>query len=180
MKRNWWQDKIVYQIYPMSFSDSNGDGVGDIPGIINRLDYLEQLGVDLLWISPLYPSPNRDNGYDISDYCAIHPNYGTMNDFDRLVKLAGERGIKILMDLVINHTSDQHVWFQKSRQRIDPYTDFYIWQPGQNDNNSTFPDNEGNELKKIEEQSKNSTLSVDSAKEAKDNTKIEKCHRVKY
>ncbi|NLZ66626.1 MAG: alpha-glucosidase [Clostridiaceae bacterium] len=174
MKRNWWQDKIVYQIYPMSFSDSNGDGVGDILGIINRLDYLEQLGVDLLWISPLYPSPNRDNGYDISDYCAIHPNYGTMNDFDRLVKLAGERGIKILMDLVINHTSDQHVWFQKSRQRIDPYTDFYIWQPGQNDNNSTFPDNEGNELKKIEEQSKNSTLSVDSAKEAKDNTKIEK------
>ncbi len=194
MKRNWWQDKIVYQIYPMSFCDTNGDGIGDIPGIISRLDYLKQLGVDLLWISPLYPSPNRDNGYDISDYCAIHPNYGTMDDFDLLVKLAGERGIKILMDLVINHTSNQHEWFQKSRQRIAPYTDYYIWQPARNGKKATLTDIDDIEQIETERFNNNSTLqdiatqkhdgdkkttlsgdrSSDLSKDAKNKSKVEK------
>lgn len=127
----WWQDRIVYQIYPMSFCDSNGDGIGDIKGIISKLDYLKELGVGVLWLSPLYPSPNKDNGYDISDYCAIHENFGTLADMEELLAEAKQRDLKILMDLVINHTSDQHEWFQKSRRRIEPYTDFYIWKAGE-------------------------------------------------
>lgn len=128
----WWKRKIIYQIYPMSFCDSNGDGIGDLPGIISRLDYLQRLGVGALWLSPVYPSPNKDNGYDISDYCEIHPNYGTLADMDRLIAEAKKRDIRIIMDLVINHTSDRHEWFQKSRRREEPYTDFYIWRKGEN------------------------------------------------
>lgn len=127
----WWKRKIIYQIYPMSFCDSNGDGIGDLPGIISRLDYLQRLGVGALWLSPVYPSPNKDNGYDISDYCEIHPNYGTLADMDRLIAEAKKRDIRIIMDLVINHTSDRHEWFQKSRRREEPYTDFYIWRKGE-------------------------------------------------
>ncbi len=127
----WWKQKIIYQIYPMSFCDSNGDGIGDLPGIISKLDYLQRLGVGALWLSPVYPSPNKDNGYDISDYCEIHPNYGTLADMDRLIAEAKKRDIRIIMDLVINHTSDRHEWFQKSRRREEPYTDFYIWRKGE-------------------------------------------------
>lgn len=127
----WWKQKIIYQIYPMSFCDSNGDGIGDLPGIISRLDYLQRLGVGALWLSPVYPSPNKDNGYDISDYCEIHPNYGTLADMDRLIAEAKKRDIRIIMDLVINHTSDRHEWFQKSRRREEPYTNFYIWRKGE-------------------------------------------------
>lgn len=127
----WWKRKIIYQIYPMSFCDSNGDGIGDLPGIISRLDYLQRLGVGALWLSPVYPSPNKDNGYDISDYCEIHPNYGTLADMDRLIAEAKKRDFRIIMDLVINHTSDRHEWFQKSRRREEPYTDFYIWRKGE-------------------------------------------------
>ncbi len=130
-EENWWKERIVYQIYPMSFCDSDGDGIGDIRGIISKLDYLKTLGVGILWLSPLYPSPNRDNGYDISDYCAIHENYGSLEDMDELIAQAKSLDIKIIMDLVINHTSDQHEWFQKSRRRIEPYTDFYIWKKGE-------------------------------------------------
>ena len=127
----WWKRKIIYQIYPMSFCDSNGDGIGDLPGIISRLDYLQRLGIGALWLSPVYPSPNKDNGYDISDYCEIHPNFGTLADMDRLIAEAKKRDIRIIMDLVINHTSDRHEWFQKSRRREEPYTDFYIWRKGE-------------------------------------------------
>jgi len=111
----WWQERVVYQIYPRSFQDTNGDGIGDIPGIIERLDYLRDLGIGIIWLSPVYPSPNADYGYDISDYCAINPEYGTMEDMDRLIAEAGKRDIKIIMDLVINHTSDEHPWFIQSR-----------------------------------------------------------------
>ncbi|MCL2489686.1 MAG: alpha-glucosidase [Propionibacteriaceae bacterium] len=130
MNLPWWKTSVFYQIYPRSFQDSNGDGFGDIPGIISRLDELASLGVGCLWLSPLYPSPDADNGYDIADYCAIDPRYGTLDDFDELVSQAGARGIRIIMDLVVNHTSDEHRWFQASRARVDPYTDYYIWRPG--------------------------------------------------
>lgn len=113
----------------MSFCDSNGDGIGDINGIISKLDYLKELGIGVLWLSPLYPSPDRDNGYDISDYKNIHSHYGTLSDMDALIAEAKKRDIKLLMDLVINHTSDKHEWFEKSRRRIEPYTDYYIWKP---------------------------------------------------
>ena len=131
MELEWWRQRVVYQIYPRSFCDSNGDGLGDIGGILSRLDYLKDLGVGVLWLSPLYPSPDVDNGYDISDYCDIHPQFGTLEQMDELIAEAHRRDIKIIMDLVINHTSDQHEWFQKSRQRIEPYTDFYIWRKGE-------------------------------------------------
>lgn len=123
----WWQKAVVYQIYPRSFADSNGDGIGDLPGILSKLDYLQSLGVDVLWLSPVYASPNEDNGYDISDYTSIHPDFGTMEDFDRLMAEADRRGMKIIMDLVINHTSSEHEWFQKSRAGVEPYRDFYYW-----------------------------------------------------
>ncbi len=123
----WWQKSIIYQIYPRSFADSNGDGIGDIPGIISKLDYLKDLGINVIWLSPVYASPNEDNGYDISDYYSIHPDFGTMEDFDNLIAAAKERKIKIIMDLVINHTSTEHSWFQKSRENIKPYNDFYYW-----------------------------------------------------
>jgi alpha-glucosidase len=125
----WWRDGIIYQIYPRSFADSNNDGFGDLPGMIAHLDYLADLGVDALWLSPIYPSPDADFGYDISDYCSIDPRYGTLDDFDRLVRQAHERGIHIIMDLVVNHTSDQHPWFLESKSSLDnPHRDWYIWK----------------------------------------------------
>ena len=129
MNKQWWKSSVVYQIYPRSFMDSNGDGIGDLNGIIRKLDYLKELVVDVLWISPIYKSPNDDNGYDISDYQDIMDEFGTMEDFDRLLAGAHERKIKIMMDLVVNHTSDEHPWFQESRKSKDnPYRDFYIWR----------------------------------------------------
>ena len=125
--REWWKNAVIYQIYPRSFADSNGDGIGDIPGIISKLDHLQDLGINVIWLSPVYASPNEDNGYDISDYLSIHPDYGTMDDFDELVREAKARGISIVMDLVINHTSTEHEWFQKSRQGIEPYKNYYYW-----------------------------------------------------
>ncbi|WP_339296539.1 alpha-glucosidase [Paenibacillus sp. FSL W7-1279] len=135
MKQKWWQTAVIYQIYPRSFQDSNGDGIGDLRGIINRLDYLEELGITAIWLSPVYQSPNDDNGYDISDYQAIMPEFGTMEDMDELIEQAGKRGIKIIMDLVVNHTSDEHKWFVESRKSKDnPYRDYYIWRdPVNND-----------------------------------------------
>ena len=128
----WWQDAVVYQIYPRSFKDSNGDGIGDIPGIISKLDYIKDLGVNVIWLSPVYKSPNDDNGYDISDYRDINPEFGTMEDMERLIAEAGRRGIRIIMDLVINHTSDEHPWFVKSRQGHPEYRDYYYWRKGKN------------------------------------------------
>lgn len=128
----WWQERVVYQIYPRSFQDTNGDGIGDILGIIAHLDELKDLGVGIIWLSPIYPSPNVDNGYDISNYMDIHPEYGTMADMDLLIEEASKRDIKIIMDLVINHTSDEHPWFQLSRDKNSPYRDYYIWRPGRN------------------------------------------------
>ncbi len=131
----WWQSAIVYQIYPWSFQDSNGDGIGDLPGIINRLDYLngsaDSLGVDAIWLSPIYPSPMHDFGYDVSDYCDIDPRFGTLADFDRLTAEAHRRGIRVIMDLVLNHTSDQHPWFVESRSsRTSAKRDWYYWVDG--------------------------------------------------
>ena len=126
----WWKEQAVYQIYPMSYCDSNGDGMGDIPGIISKLPYIKSLGVGILWLSPVYRSPGEDNGYDISDYCDIDPKFGTLSDMDELIQKANALGLRIVMDLVINHTSDQHEWFQKSRRREAPYEDFYIWRDG--------------------------------------------------
>ena len=126
----WWQERVVYQIYPRSFADTNGDGFGDIPGIIAHLDDLKDLGAGILWISPMYPSPDADNGYDISDYCGVDPRYGTMADMERLIEEAARRDIRLVMDLVINHTSDQHEWFVQSRDKESPYRDYYIWRPG--------------------------------------------------
>ena len=126
----WWQERLVYQIYPRSFQDSNGDGIGDIPGIISRLNELKELGAGVIWLSPVYRSPDADNGYDISDYRDIDPKYGTMSDMEELITEASARDIKIIMDLVINHTSDEHEWFQKSRDTGSPYRDYYIWKPG--------------------------------------------------
>jgi oligo-1,6-glucosidase len=129
----WWKERVVYQIYPRSFQDSNGDGIGDIPGIISRLDELRNLGIGIIWLSPVYRSPDADNGYDISDYRDIDPKFGTMADMDRLFAEANKRDIRIIMDLVINHTSDEHEWFRKSREKDSPYRDYYIWRPGKPD-----------------------------------------------
>jgi alpha-glucosidase len=127
----WWRHAVIYEIYPQSFQDSDGDGVGDLKGITSRLDYLKGLGVDAIWITPIYPSPGVDNGYDIADYTAIDPRYGTMADFETLVAEAKKRGIRVLMDFVINHTSDQHPWFKESRSsRDNPKRDWYIWRDG--------------------------------------------------
>ncbi|MGM0213709.1 glycoside hydrolase family 13 protein [Enterococcus sp. AZ109] len=133
MPNPWWQEAVIYQVYPRSFQDSNQDGIGDLQGIIQRLDYLAFLGIDALWLSPVYRSPNDDNGYDISDYEAIGPEYGTMADMDQLINEAKKREIKIVMDLVVNHTSDEHPWFQAALQGKDnPYHDFYVWRKGIN------------------------------------------------
>ena len=125
----WWANAVVYQIYPRSFQDTNGDGIGDLKGITSRLDYLADLGVDVLWLSPVYRSPQDDNGYDISDYQDIDPLFGTLEDMDELLAEAHRRGLKIVMDLVVNHTSDEHAWFQASRDKDDPHADWYWWRP---------------------------------------------------
>ena len=125
----WWKKSVIYQIYPRSFADSNGDGIGDLNGITEHLDYLKELGVDVIWLSPVYQSPNDDNGYDISDYQAIMKEFGTMEDFDRMLSEMHKRGLKLVMDLVVNHTSDEHRWFVESRKSKDnPYRDYYIWK----------------------------------------------------
>lgn len=137
----WWKKAVVYQVYPKSFQDSNGDGIGDLKGITSRLDYLKKLGIDAIWLSPVYQSPQVDNGYDISDYEAIDPQYGTMADMDELISEAKKRGIRIIMDLVVNHTSDQHKWFIEARKSKDnPYRDYYIWR-------DPVDEHEPNELK---------------------------------
>ena len=130
IKTEWYKKGVFYQIWPRSFKDGNGDGMGDLYGVISKLDYIKSLGVDGIWFSPLYPSPGVDCGYDISDYMDIDPAYGGMSAFRDLLDQAHSRGLKVIMDLVVNHTSDEHEWFQKSRRRIDPYTDYYIWRPG--------------------------------------------------
>lgn len=131
MNANWWKESVVYQIYPRSFQDSNHDGIGDLGGIIRRLDYLKNLGVDVVWLCPVYDSPNVDNGYDIRDYKKILDTFGTMEDFERLLEGLHSRGMKLVMDLVVNHTSDQHVWFQEAlKSRDNPYHDYYIWVDG--------------------------------------------------
>lgn len=133
MKKSWWKESVVYQIYPRSFRDSNGDGVGDLRGIIEKLDYLAELGVDVIWLSPVYQSPNDDNGYDISDYRAIAAEYGTLADWEELLAGLHGRGMRLLMDLVVNHTSDEHRWFVESRKsKNNPYRDYYIWRPAAN------------------------------------------------
>lgn len=134
LNKAWWKEAVVYQIYPRSFMDSNGDGIGDLNGITEKLEYLKELGIDVIWLSPVYQSPNDDNGYDISDYQAIMTEFGTMEDFDRMLSRAHELGIKIMMDLVVNHTSDEHAWFVESKKSVDnPYRDFYIWRKGKED-----------------------------------------------
>ncbi|EQB37718.1 MULTISPECIES: glycoside hydrolase family 13 protein [Virgibacillus] len=128
MKKLWWKEAVAYQVYPRSFMDSNGDGIGDIQGVIDKLDYLKDLGIDVIWLSPVYQSPNDDNGYDISDYQAIMSEFGTMTDFNQLLEEVHQRDMKLIMDLVINHTSDEHPWFMESRSsRNNPYRDYYIW-----------------------------------------------------
>ncbi len=129
MEKTWWKESVVYQIYPRSFCDSNGDGIGDLNGITQKMDYLKELGIDVIWLSPVYESPNDDNGYDISNYQGIMKEFGTMEDFDRMLHAAHERSIRIVMDLVVNHTSDEHPWFMESRSSKDsPYRDYYIWK----------------------------------------------------
>ena len=131
-EKKWWSDGVIYQIYPKSFQDSNGDGIGDIPGIIGRLDYLKDLGIKGIWLSPVYRSPQDDNGYDISDYQDIDPMFGTLSDMERLIQEAGKRDIRIIMDLVLNHTSDEHPWFQEAKKSKDnPYHDYYVWRDGE-------------------------------------------------
>lgn len=132
MQKEWWKEAVIYQIYPRSFKDSNGDKIGDIPGIIEKLDYLKDLGVDVVWLSPVYKSPNVDNGYDISDYKSVMEEFGTMEDLECLIREMHKRDLKLMMDIVVNHTSNQHEWFKKSCQpdEDNPYADFYIWRKG--------------------------------------------------
>ncbi|PZU07843.1 MAG: glucohydrolase [Sphingomonas sp.] len=132
-RRQWWKEAVFYQIYPRSFQDSDGDGVGDLNGITRRLDHLQSLGIDVIWLSPHFQSPNADNGYDISDYRAVMPQFGTMDDFDRMLAEIKRRGMRLILDLVVNHSSDEHRWFQESRKsRDNKYRDYYIWKPGKN------------------------------------------------
>ncbi len=138
-KKRWYKDMVFYQIWPRSFKDGDGDGMGDLWGVYDKLDYIKSLGCDGIWFSPLYPSPGVDCGYDISDYYNIAEEFGGMEAFKKVLDGAHERGMKVIMDLVVNHTSDQHEWFQKSRQRIDPYTDYYIWRPAKK--NGKLPNN---------------------------------------
>ena len=131
-KNKWWKSAVIYQIYPKSFQDSNGDGIGDLRGIIQRLDYLENLGIDAVWLSPVYRSPQDDNGYDISDYQDIDPMFGTMQDMEHLICEAKKHNIRIIMDLVLNHTSDEHRWFQEAKKSCEnPYHDYYVWRDGE-------------------------------------------------
>lgn len=131
MEKTWWKESVIYQIYPRSFNDSNGDGIGDLKGITEKLDYLKDLGIDVIWLSPVYKSPNDDNGYDISDYQDIMDEFGTMQDWEELLQEIHHRGMRLIMDLVVNHSSDEHAWFVESRKSKDnPYRDYYIWRPG--------------------------------------------------
>ncbi len=131
MDKPWWKEVVMYQVYPRSFNDSNGDGIGDLRGIIEKIDHIAGLGVDVIWLGPVYDSPNDDNGYDISDYYKIHPEFGTMDDFDELLEKLHTRGIRLIMDLVVNHSSDEHAWFRESRKsKNSPYRDFYFWKDG--------------------------------------------------
>ena len=131
-KRAWWKEQVVYQIYPRSFKDTDGDGIGDLRGITSQLDYIKRLGVDVVWLNPIYQSPNDDNGYDISDYRAIMREMGSMADFDAMLEGMHRRGIKLIMDLVVNHSSDEHEWFRQSRSsRTNPYRDYYLWWPAE-------------------------------------------------
>ena len=134
MEKKYFKENVVYQIYPRSFCDANGDGIGDIPGIISKLDYLRDLGVGIIWLSPVYKSPNQDMGYDVSDYLDINPEYGTLADMDVLISEAKKRGIRIIVDLVVNHTSDEHRWFIESKKPDSPYRDYYYWQKGKKNN----------------------------------------------
>ena len=135
----WWRDGVIYQVYPRSFADSNDDGLGDLPGLISKLDYLKDLGVDALWLSPIYPTPDADFGYDVSDHCAIDPRFGTMQDFDRLLTEAHHCNLHIILDLVLNHTSNQHAWFNESRSNLDnPKRDWYLWRQKPNNWHSVF------------------------------------------
>ena len=134
MNRKWWKEAVAYQVYPRSFNDSNNDGIGDLPGVIEKLDYLKDLGIDVIWLSPMYQSPNDDNGYDISDYRAIMDEFGTMEDFDRLLKEVHHKGMKLILDLVVNHTSDEHPWFIESKSSKDnPKREWYIWKDPKED-----------------------------------------------
>ena len=143
-KQPWWKDAVIYQIYPRSFADSNGDGIGDLPGIISKLDYLAELGIDAIWLSPVFRSPQDDNGYDISDYQDIDPMFGSLSDMENLIREAKKRNIRIIMDLVLSHSSDEHFWFREAKKsRDNPYHDFYIWRDGEpgtppNDMESAF------------------------------------------
>jgi oligo-1,6-glucosidase len=139
----WWKTAVVYQVYPRSFADSNGDGVGDLAGIASRLDYLAELGVDVLWLSPVYPSPQDDAGYDINDYQDIDPTFGTLEQFDALLAAVHTRGLRLIMDLVVNHTSDEHPWFIESRSsQMSPKRDWYWWRPPRPNMNAGDPDAE--------------------------------------
>ena len=129
-KTRWYKDAVIYQIYPRSFCDGNGDGIGDIRGIISKLDYIKSLGVDAVWLSPVYKSPNDDNGYDISDYRDIMDEFGTLGDWKEMIAGMHSRGIRLIMDLVVNHTSDEHAWFVESRNKDSKYRDYYIWRKG--------------------------------------------------
>ena len=128
MNTDWYKDAVIYQIWPRSFCDGNGDGIGDLYGVYSKLDYIKSLGVDAIWFSPLYPSPNFDFGYDVSDYRAINPEYGDLEIFRRVLDGAHERGMRVIMDLVINHSSTEHEWFRLGRDRSDPHHDYYFWR----------------------------------------------------
>ena len=142
MKSRWYKNAVIYQIYPRSFCDSNGDGIGDLNGITSKIPYLKELGVNAVWLSPCYASPNDDNGYDISDYRAIMPEFGTMEDWERMITALHANGIRLIMDLVVNHTSDEHRWFQESKKgRENPYSDYYIWRDGTGPDGRTPPNN---------------------------------------
>ena len=141
-RKNWWKEAVVYQIYPKSFQDSNDDGIGDLQGIIQRLDYIKELGADVIWLNPIYQSPQVDNGYDISDYQSVNPDFGSLEDFKELLEETHRRKMKLILDMVLNHTSDEHIWFQESRKsKENPYRDFYIWRPARN---GKEPNNWGN------------------------------------
>ncbi len=129
-ERAWWKEAVVYQIYPRSFNDTDGDGVGDLPGIVEKVDYLDDLGIDVVWLNPVYASPDADNGYDIADYRAIKEEFGGMADWERLLDELHERDMRLIMDLVVNHTSDEHEWFVRSRAGEEPYDDYYYWREG--------------------------------------------------
>ena len=143
IKKCWYKEMTVYQIWPRSFKDGNGDGIGDLKGVLEKLDYLKWLGIDAIWFSPVYKSPQCDFGYDIADYRNIAPEYGTLDDFKAVLKGCKERGIKVIMDLVVNHTSTEHEWFQKSRMGGDdnPYKDYYFWRKGTGKDGKGYPNN---------------------------------------